>query len=447
MYKTRGTQNAFIGTRHNVWCPSPPYTPYTRAYGYTGNASAFYYGFPYENDGELFAEFCDTKYQRALDGYAGVSTPGLFATYGSEYFQSTERGRPIYNDCDHFRGRYTSYTYGAYSPHARLAGWRVECYAYRDDPYPYAPLSSLEHTVGVELNAVRGRAWWEMQPRFEGEVNMLNFLFELKDFKDIVKLATKTLKSPRWLNVLRSKKAVKKALKDPSRPAAESILTYNFGIAPFVKDMGDIIKQCNEIVRDAQQQFFDDGTDLQKSHYSELVNEDEDLTTSSAFYGTRGQHGWREQTIFTATLEYKYNYSMRSQHDAFLKYWGLTGSFEAFWNMIPGSFLVDYFIKIGQALHAMETDPNVELVQNQYCESLLTSFEYGKFATGLSGCIHFVRDGVSIDSSSYHFVNGAQTTRYTRWRKQPFQGIYIPKLSLPSGKQGLNMLALARTFL
>jgi len=448
MYKTRNTELPFIGNHLNVWCPSPPYVPYQRAYGYTGNAANWSPStLAYQTDGELFAALCRTKYQRVLDGYAGGSTPGIFQAQGSEYFRSTERKRPIFNDCDHFRGRYTSLCYGALSPHARYPTLLIECYAYRDNPVASSVVPALEHHDGIDLNAARSRAWWEMQPRFEGELSMLNFIFEMKDFRDIARYGVDIFKRRTWLDIHRKRKSNKPALSNPSRLAAESILAYNFGIAPLINDLGAIIKQCRDIVRDAQQQFFEAGQDVQKSHYSETAFLEEVLVPSGGNYGTVRTTGTRTKTVFTATLEYRYNYSMRSQHDAFLKYWGLTGSFEALLNMVPFSFLLDYVVKISRALHAMETDPNVGLVPDQYCESLLTTHQVGQFVTGLSGCKYLVIDGQLVNGTSPQFTNGAETSRYTRWKTEPFRGLYVPKLSLPTGKQGLNILALLRTFL
>jgi len=370
---------------------------------------------------------------------------------GSEVFTSTESKRPVFNDCTHLKHTYFNKSMG-------MLDFKTDSYNrtyisfvphWRDSKAIVAPNYNKNNVVHMglgDLDAARSRAWWTMQPRCQGGISMLNFLFELKDFRDILKYGLKIHKQSPWKNLKDADNALGKAMKDPTLPAAASHLTNEFAIKPLVKDWGDICKQLYDSVEEVQEQFYQDGKQVQKTHYTEVMAEQDNLSGTSSMNRATAYIGTTTKTSFTATLEYKYDYSMRAQHAAFLQYWGLTGSFEAFWNMIPGSFIVDYFVKIGKALHAMETDPNVNILSQQYCESLLTEHIDG-IHVDFSPFDHAHLDHKNVSGYGITGTSGYRSTNYNRVRCKPRQGLYVPVVKLPNNKQRLNMLALARTFL
>ena len=114
------------------------------------------------------------------------------------------------------------------------------------------------------------------------------------------------------------------------------------------------------------------------------------------------------------------------------------------WNAIPFSFLVDYFYKVGNAIHAMSVDPNVQLLQRQYCESICRTYANGVVTTGdprATLCLNGKIVGAGSAQSGY------TGSIYVRQVKEPNKGSATPKISLPSGRQGTNMAALARCFI
>jgi len=136
---------------------------------------------------------------------------------------------------------------------------------------------------------------------------------------------------------------------------------------------------------------------------------------------------------------------MRSDSDAFLKYWGLKFTPEVIWNGIPFSFLVDYFFKIGKSIHAMKTDPNVSLLKTQYCESILRTYDSG-YVTVAGPNVNLVVNGV-VNPSDGSCITGITGTHYKRRVTAPNRGSAIPRIQLPSGRQGANMAALAVCFI
>lgn len=301
----------------------------------------------------------------------------------------------------------------------------------------------------VEL-AVRARAWHSMQPRFESDVKLLNTLFELKDFKYA---ATQLLKSGLKRSLLEdASDFVNKLWRDRridlSRPLAGSWLAYQLAVLPTIKDATAILSEINSIVLEKQRQFSEDGEYIQTSHFSEPLGIEETGSTGTGNYYWRSL-GTYSETKFTATYQYTYKYKMRDTIDAWRKYWGLNSSFEAFWNMIPFSFVADYFVGIGKSIRAMERDPNVVAETFCYGESVKTTFSTGYYINSdtrdMVTCFHGdVRRG---DSNHGLLLTGYQGTHYHRYKTAPYYGPALPKIKVPKTKQLLTMAALARCIL
>lgn len=383
---------------------------------------------------------------------------------GAEEFEWYAGGQGHYNPCVHRKSCAVNHAYLTIIRAGRSPSDRVWTAMFYRLPTPAAipySLGTLQHPT-IDYQAARARAWHNMQPRFEGKVSLLNFLFELKDFKDIAKYIFK------YNNDLgHIRKALHRTMKrndanlspykgqkrdhsfpDPTVPAAKGLLTYNLAIAPLVSDLGKIFQQANEIVREAQQLFNDAGETEQKSHYSEIL---EVVDNRSAPYvdGEYCRYGTFKSTKFTATMRYKYDYSMRPTIDAWMKYWGLAGSFSTFWNMIPFSFVVDYFVQIGNSIRAMEHDPNVDLHRVSYGESLYTEFNNGYSLSDHPYRLAHVINGVYYPPhlGNGTLLSGHKGSIFSRRACDPYYGPATPKIKWPSTKQALNMAALVRCLL
>lgn len=408
------------------------------------------------------------KYYLAMAGrnYMPVYWP-LQVYTGGEIFDSTLNRKPLFNNCNHVIDRWSNYAYGAvigdyrnqatstfgtYFDYYRLAPGTADL-----SPTTYKPKQDF-----ASFDDASRRAWWEMRPRFEGEVSMLNFLFELKDFKDIAKYAVKfdwqkialqlsefkkNMRTQPFGTVNRSFGQVAARLGDASyvsRKAAELHLVNEFAIKPLISDVGLILKQASQIVKDVQADFAKQGLAPQVRHYTEQVVHKDTRTPQKKGSYYLSYAAERHVTAFTATLEYTYDYKLRSDSEAFLKYWGLKLTPEVLWQATPFSFLVDYIIKIGNAFHSMGLDPNVKVLKHQYCESILQK--------GLKGCMYmagpnrnFVIDGKLANDGD--LITGREYTSYCRRVTEPNKGLATPRFALPSGKQGINMAALARCFI
>lgn len=404
----------------------------------------------------------ESKYTaaRAIANYAVAPPYGA----GIEAFESTVRPRPLFNNCYHSKRYCFNYPYLLVTCTPTSSG-SAQSYWRRETPYAARNLSLLAPAPKTSLSSlddVRSRAWWTMQPRFESEVSMLNFIYELKDFKHLVKsvmnfkwqaFTKKVTKTQEFLRALQTTSSTKQTLSglgklanQGSKALADGWLSLSFAWLPLVKDLAEISKNLESTVQAAQEEFAAKGLDVQHTHYSEVLSVA--TGTKSDIYYTAGG----TLALFTATLEYTYLYKMRTNYEAMKKYWGLELTTEVIWNAVPFTFLVDYFLKIGKAIHTMSVDPNVSLNDLQYSESLFERSHIGeaidptmdKVQLFYAPSLKSVKD-FAAKEISYVPINGCMDVRYQRWVTSPTKGVALPRYKLPSTKQVANMVALVRS--
>lgn len=365
---------------------------------------------------------------------------------GYESFRSTERERPAFNNCQHSVAQGVNWPYTC----ALMIGSNVYVdWFKRDIPWwSYPSISKLTRHFNMDVSSAQRSAYGVMQPRFEGNISMLNFIIELKDFRSLARfLLNKPLR--KLSNMARRLR--RKPKFDISKPLAELHLANEFALKPLISDIVNISCQIDELFTTVQQEFADAGRERNTRHYSEdfLLTEEPSFSATDEARYPHLFAGLVESLTFTASMEYCYQYDMRSTLSAFVKYWGLTASKEAIWNALPFSFLIDYFLKVGDALAINSRDKNVLLETSQYCESFLSERTSGRHIrrSYLYGPILGCGENVTYPApSGYQLIAGDQTTFYTRQVTSPKTGPVMPRLATPSSKQGWNMLALARCF-
>lgn len=381
----------------------------------------------------------------ATRSYSGSTYSGL----NSERFYSTERPRPHFNNCDHHIKKgvnhpitvaYHGYTSGISKVYYFYPYYRFSPDCALDD------IDSVERHQDIDLRNAQATAWGTMQPRFEGDISMFNFLMELRDFRSLLRLLrNKPLKKLRNFFV-RKRRTI-----DPTKPIAQTYLMNEFALKPLLSDIYKITIQMEDIISEKQQEFADAGRERSSRHYDEIFthtnSECRSATTANYDLGTRC--GETLSTNFTATMEYSYRYNMRGALSAFTKYWGLQPSPEAIWNAIPFSFIVDYFLGVGDAIRVTSRDENVGLTLHQYCESLTTVRSAGFYIrpeTMYCGMIG--RSSITLNDlpSSDILVAGVTSSLYSRRRTYPNKGLIIPRIKMASSKQALNLGALLRCF-
>jgi hypothetical protein len=328
----------------------------------------------------------------------------------------------------------------------------------------------------------RARAWATMMPRYESDFQALNSIFELKDFKDVGKKIAGLLGAGPLQNSLR--RLDKDRHKDPTgnslglsfdtirkrkrslapsktpltaaeafdggaNSIAEAWLYNSMAIQPLLKDIVAFRAAIATEYLDALDEFKESGTKPNTRHYSEMLLDSSYVTgTQQALY--TGESRRLNFARFTASLQYQYKYTLNDTTEAFKRYWGLTGTAEEFWNMLPFSFLLDYVFTVAKSLKLSEIDRNLDLTVLNYCESVLSMNGQAVGFTGNpSNSCGYMIDGVYYrpDGRFRPFV-GAHSSRYTRTLTQPMKyGLLLPQWKLPRLNQSYNAGALLKLLL
>lgn len=365
-----------------------------------------------------------------------------------EVFESSEFRKPVFNNCVHTMLKTCCYPFstGFYTTGLGringFLGWRY-----------VSPLTYYEIAADVDWSQIssnmQAEAYHTMIPRFEGDISMINFIFEMKDFRDLSTAAFKRL--PR----ITEKYGLYGSLSQATKRLAEARLIKSFVIDPTVNDLKEIIKQAQNLVMDAQRDFSDRGLTDQSRHFSKMLTQSHSLMNSGVL-GSSDYFsilkGTKNEVKFTSTMEGNYGYNCRADLEAFAQYWGLQPTAEAVWNALPFSFLADYFLSIGKSLNVMRHDPNVTYHIKQYCESLLSTSQTGYFlSAGAQSCrLSWVIDKKLTKYSERPyaaFFTGTHSSKYERVVKSPYWGPFLPRLKVPTTGQSLNMAALLRCLL
>lgn len=374
-----------------------------------------------------------------------------FGSTGKETMYSSEYKRPVFNSCDHSRVRGINALFGHFFTRDYSSYYARYCWR-RQPSFVPETLVSLKKHFSVDIDAAQRAAYWNMQPRFEGNVSMFNFILEMRDFKSLAKLAFKgdtALRLSRFFKWKNIKRMLSDNADDMSKTLSEVRLVNEFAIKPLISDIAQIAIDLNVVVSEAQKSFADAGLGRNKMHYSEFFPVSESSSWSD-YYANRNPErfeGFIEDFKFTATTEFSYKYSARTPLDAFMRYWGLVPTADVIWNFIPFSFLVDYVLTVGKSIKAMSLDDNVDFELMQYCESMLSRQMSGSFLTpaGLAGGT-LIKNGKIISPSGNTLIAGNESTLFTRIVTDPNKGAVLPRFKTPNSNQALNAAAILRCF-
>lgn len=391
-----------------------------------------------------------------------ITTRSLSSWLGAQSFTSDTRAIPKYNYCWNSKTRLTCHPILYFTGYSATWPLQISGRQYYRFTLPAGTSSILDLGEGIdwsESSSASSRAWWSMQPRFQGDFDGLNFLYELKDFKTIAKHITalrpgrihQTLKRVKSA-IGRARRAVEQGTATrraaitasaATRTAAEGILIKHFAIDPTVKDLMSLHHQLKQLVDDVQHRFRDKGLESNTRHYSETIAEVDSTTAYAQGYGNI-LVGKTFKDVFTATMTFTYDYKLRDTFDALKRYYGLQLNAGVVWNAMPFTFLVDYFVKVGDAIENMSTDPNVVLHQHQYCESRLKTANSGIVWGGSGTYPTFAVIINGREGRIWQPITAYTGSLYERRVVPPSKGMALPRVKLPSVKQAVNIACLVR---
>lgn len=415
-----------------------------------------------------------------------ASLTAAFRSESLERISWTDKGKDRFNDCFHHKTACAFAHQIGWAKYDGLPSWRWYSPSYRRVPYYFVPLK--EATVMEPSDFVKARAWAFMQPRFESSFQLLNSLFELKDFREIGSNIYDTLNAVRqWRTPRLIDQFVELGRLNANKPAQkrqrERQLIYRLGatpgkaidsaldtvatftlfkqlcIDPLLKDLVALSLAARISAEQALAEFKLAGEEADTRHYSETLR-DESFRHS---IGDNGMYPFAslwiiDKSVYTATMQYKYRYHDIGDLEVALRYWGATGSAEALWNMLPFTFLVDYVFGVADALYASSFDTNLELTTLQYCESVKSQYTIASAVdpSGMYGvkppysrvcAYHLEGKPLDLTNGRVYPFSGYTNTVYSRQVGVPYKGIVVPKFKWPSTRQWSNVAALVKVIL
>lgn len=233
-----------------------------------------------------------------------------------------------------------------------------------------------------------GEALQVMWPEVESRLSFLNSVYELKDFKKLIPLATQSFNSIQsLLGVLSGyvKNAKGKTLKQLVQAIASNHLNYMFNVSPLISDISSIRAAMHETHREVERLLANADKNWVSHYRKSLSASDLGLTVTSlddAPYDNSSHAHCHKSTfevegdaVYTATMQYTYGYSRFVREHAhalgMLDALGIQLNPAVIWNGIKLSFLVDWLLKVSNWLNqfrALNLRPQV--VIDGFCHSV-----------------------------------------------------------------------------
>jgi hypothetical protein len=255
----------------------------------------------------------------------------------------------------------------------------------------YAPRHLNDWAQTPELNA---EAFLTMKPSLSSGFSLTNFLLELRDLKQLFKLVDK------------SKTVIKNI--------GSGYLNYQFGWKLLIADLEVMINRLWGWQRTLEDYLSKQGVPMVRHYAKTLAEEDvEELVSSytSPWSNELGETYCKAhiKSVYHATMRFTYSVPdverELSKVKAFLEIWGLNISSSVVWEAIPFSFVVDWFLGVGDYLAS---------TRDRYLESKVKVIDYcTSIKTTEVGCFEFILRGVPQGSSAY------TASYYKRTRELP----------------------------
>jgi hypothetical protein len=231
-----------------------------------------------------------------------------------------------------------------------------------------------------------------MKPSLEAGFSLANFLVELRDY-------------PKMFNLWRSGNGVRKNL-------AGGYLNYQFGWKLFVRDCKELYEKIVNWEKMLSDYKSRQGKILTR-HYKEcIVNDTYDLETSGP-ETLDTKTSVKRKLYGYATMRYTYTVpgidAEWARLKGFLDIFGLKLTPSVLWEALPYSFVVDWFLGVGEFLKSKEPDLLESVVTVlDYCITFKETLEYQ--------CSWVYTDG---PDNTWIDLGGSTDTNYIRRRVLP----------------------------
>jgi hypothetical protein len=220
-----------------------------------------------------------------------------------------------------------------------------------DSMIAFLPLRDLSD---YDFSSFSARAYLAMKPSLDSGFSLTNFLAELREIKTLFKLVSK--RNTILQNI------------------AGLHLNWSFGWKPTIADLRTLWGKLQNF-DSAFQKYYSEQGRLLKRHYREIqpIEESSVRNNENPTLDARIVYVDRKVTTqLTATMLYSYRLptinSQYAKYLALMDYYGLKLNASVIWNALPFSFVVDWFLGIGDFFDQFSEDAlDVEIEIVDFC--------------------------------------------------------------------------------
>lgn len=356
-----------------------------------------------------------TVYNVATGAIESQGSDNYSAVTKRDVIKSSNSGKRRFNSCAH-----TALTADYRIIDTKLqqlysGSWRTrqDCWNYSMAYSSFNAESVAWRTPAEEQAPVGfvGRAFDKLWPDVDAEVNLVNFLLELRDFKRTFTSLRDTIAfifSGRFATAL-----------------AEANLNWSFGVSPFMGDIQKLVSSYSDFRKKVNELNQASGS-TKTHHYSEEVSYAAltvtNLTSATSKYQTR-----YEPFVKKWTCTIKYTMKLRIPYPPtfqnYAKSLGFKFSLETIWNAIPFSFVLDWVVKIGDWLSRFDEKVPADITILDCCVS--RKAEEVAIADWLAGT------NVTTQRYSPYCPSWARYTLKSYYRSVIFPDVLSSSVSLP----------------
>jgi hypothetical protein len=234
-------------------------------------------------------------------------------------------------------------------------------------------MDSLDQVCQSMVTDARDLAYQTMVPSLSTGFSVLNFLYELKDFKRWFEFFKST-----WPNMVRIALNIKRRpLAELSSLAAEGLLELEFGVLPLFSDIQKIVNVLSTFKAKTELFLLKAHEQESRRHYRRALASTEELKELLTFDLSFADFGGlpcpikavpklepqthvrgaspSDSMVYCATMDFNYTVEkiveINSVVLGLLQQLGVTPDASIIWNAMPYSFVADWFVRVGDSLH------------------------------------------------------------------------------------------------
>lgn len=242
--------------------------------------------------------------------------------------------------------------------------------------------------------------WSSIRPTMATRLNLSVFLYELRDIRRMFDLIP-----PKHIRIGRKRRAARswnETLKYAKYMNGQH-LNYSFGWKPFLRDLEQVMVGCVSFEDRFLKFVGAANTELRQRRRGAPVITDGELDSPTIYYPFRTKQTWEIKTSQSSTFDYLYDVSKYTPKELRWRAWldtlGLNVNPSTIWAVIPWSFVVDWFYRVGGTLGSVESDwAEPELTFHQGCHSIKKE---GTFALDVYSSLGGTQRCVELLFSSY----------------------------------------------